>query len=507
MFAVLSVDDPPTPLIKRSTVSDNASSQCFFCSFNVDTDDLRHVAVFSTGAAKLPTQHTASVSLQLGPGVSKTLGQYDATTCAFSTPVDWTKAEKARVADMVASGGMVKLMVDVTAGEAMDTTPMESETSSASSVSKRRTGASAPTPPQSAVSKKRRKASSTATSLTTTPTLTPTSKEGKGKKASASAAAPAAGEAPSSRWGHSLTLISPTQALLVGGQGTSALSKDSMWHLDVASRSWSECDTVEKNALPTRTGHAAVTDCANGKVYVFGGAKYKRFFTDLHELDVATGEWGLVAPLSGKAPTCSYHSIALFRGEILVFGGVHPRPDPTPDVCSNELHVFNLAQRNWYQPPLNGTLPTPRSGHSATLIGDTLVIFGGWDQPHAIYNDVYTIDLTLMESAKLDVSGDVPSPRSWHAAVSLPCADKRLVLIHGGLDNDIVALGSAHVLDLDKQRWYDVSTLFSFAPRAGHTVVQSTEDQSLIFWGGGDNTDHFDDVNAVAVSDIVALCV
>lgn len=61
------------------------------------------------------------------------------------------------------------------------------------------------------------------------------------------------------------------------------------------------------------------------QVYVFGGAKYKRFFTDLHELDLKTNAWGLVKPLGGKAPACSYHSIALFRGEVLIFGGVHPR--------------------------------------------------------------------------------------------------------------------------------------------------------------------------------------
>jgi hypothetical protein len=60
-------------------------------------------------------------------------------------------------------------------------------------------------------------------------------------------------------------------------------------------------------------------------MWVFGGAKYKRFFTELHELDVKADTWSLVAPLGGKAPACSYHSVALYRGEILVLGGVHPR--------------------------------------------------------------------------------------------------------------------------------------------------------------------------------------
>jgi hypothetical protein len=116
-----------------------------------------------------------------------------------------------------------------------------------------------------------------------------------------------------------------------------------------------------------------------------------------------------------------------------------PRVDPTPDVCSNDLHVFNLAQKNWYQPPVTGTLPAPRSGHSATLVDDVLVVFGGWDQPNAIFNDVHILDITLMECGKVLLAGDAPTPRSWHASVALP--GKRQVLIHGGLDDDIVALG------------------------------------------------------------------
>jgi len=30
--------------------------------------------------------------------------------------------------------------------------------------------------------------------------------------------------------------------------------------------------------------------------------------------------------------------------------------------------------------------------HTATLVGEHLVIIGGWDQP-LVYNDVYTLDL------------------------------------------------------------------------------------------------------------------
>ena len=48
--------------------------------------------------------------------------------------------------------------------------------------------------------------------------------------------------------------------------------------------------------------------------------------------------------------------------------------------------------------------------HSATVVGDSLVIFGGWDQPE-VFNDVYVLDLATMEFERLAMSGKAPSPR------------------------------------------------------------------------------------------------
>lgn len=64
----------------------------------------------------------------------------------------------------------------------------------------------------------------------------------------------------------------------------------------------------------------------------------------------------------GNAPTKAYHSCNLFCGELLVFGGVFPNPDPEPDGCSNELYIFNTGSNNWYKPITRGTPPKPKSG-------------------------------------------------------------------------------------------------------------------------------------------------
>lgn len=119
----------------------------------------------------------------------------------------------------------------------------------------------------------------------------------------------------------------------------------------------------------------------------------KNTSSGISSFNAATEEWALVEPSGGTPPTCSYHSCTIHRGEMYVFGGVYPEPDPTPDKCSNKLHIFNFSQRNWYEPFLSGTLPCPRSGHTATLSGDELFIFGGWDMPD-VYNDLFMLDLS-----------------------------------------------------------------------------------------------------------------
>ena len=65
----------------------------------------------------------------------------------------------------------------------------------------------------------------------------------------------------------------------------------------------------------------------------------------------------------GNAPSRAYHSCNLFNGELLVFGGVFPNPDPQPDGCSNELYIFNTSAKNWYKPITSGTPPNPKSGY------------------------------------------------------------------------------------------------------------------------------------------------
>ncbi|XP_072173476.1 kelch domain-containing protein 2-like [Diadema setosum] len=307
---------------------------------------------------------------------------------------------------------------------------------------------------------------------------------------------------PSARWGHTLCSIGSKKSLLIGGQGRGqVISRDTIWMLDTENGEWSSPPTMEGSTkLPPRMGHTATFDAQAKCVYVYGGSKNLRWFSDMHVLDLETWNWSHVEA-SGIAPTRAYHSSNIFRNELYIFGGVYPNPDPQPDGCSNDVIIYSPDSESWYQPVTMGMKPKPRSGHSATLLGDKLVIFGGWDAPFC-FNDLHILDLCLMEFTAPKVTGTPPSPRSWHASMALP---GNRVLIHGGYNgND--ALADAFIFHLDTYTWTPAE-LHSDTPigiRAGHTIISMHGNQqvkdgkentshstTMAIFGGGDNEGNF----------------
>ncbi|KAK3778992.1 hypothetical protein RRG08_034250 [Elysia crispata] len=297
---------------------------------------------------------------------------------------------------------------------------------------------------------------------------------------------------PSSRWGHTMTHVNSELAVLIGGQSDKSLSKDSIWFLHPEMRTWKCPDVAVEGIKPEyRIGHTATYDPTMRCIYVYGGSKNAKWFHDVHMFDLDEQKWTLVKT-EGKAPTRAYHSSTLHRHELWVFGGVFPCPDPQPDGCDNEIHIFSPVDQSWYKPIVMGEKPRPRSGHSATLINDMLVIFGGWDFPYC-YNDLFVLDLTTVEWSEPKILGKPPKPRSWHASVAV--ANNR-IFVHGGYDG-YNPLHDAHIFDYYNKTWQELVLENAPSARAGHTCLrlysdyENTEEDEVLIFGGGDNDGHY----------------
>uniref|UniRef100_A0A8D0D6B3 Kelch repeat-containing protein n=1 Tax=Sander lucioperca TaxID=283035 RepID=A0A8D0D6B3_SANLU len=311
---------------------------------------------------------------------------------------------------------------------------------------------------------------------------------------------------PSGRWGQTLCPIDALTAILIGGQGSRMqFCKDPMWKLCTEDMSWFAAETLAEGPTPeARIGHTAVYDPDSQRIFVFGGSKNKKWFNDVHILDTQSWKWTMVEA-QGKVPPLAYHSCSMFRGELFVLGGVFPCPNPEPDGCSDSLYIFDPHLSIWYQPIVTGDKPSPRSGHSACVIQERKIyVFGGWDTP-VCYNDMYMLDLGLMEFSAVKTTGKAPSPRSWHGSAVL--SDTKF-LIHGGYNGNN-ALNDTFIFDIDTNSWTEVTLPQLSIPRAGHSIITMETDGSvsrrLLVFGGGDNEGNFySDLTTVAVEDLLA---
>ncbi|XP_075943365.1 kelch repeat-containing protein [Anarhichas minor] len=328
---------------------------------------------------------------------------------------------------------------------------------------------------------------------------------------------------PSGRWGQTLCPIDAQTAILIGGQGSRMqFCKDPMWKLCTEDMSWFAAETLAEGPTPeARIGHTAAYDPDSRRIFVFGGSKNKKWFNDVHILDTQSWKWTMVEA-QGNVPPLAYHSCSMFRGELFVLGGVFPRPNPEPDGCSDSLYIFDPNLSIWYQPIVTGDTPSPRSGHSACVMQERKIyVFGGWDTP-VCYNDMYMLDLGLMEFSAVKTTGKAPSPRSWHGSAVL--SDTKF-LIHGGYNGNN-ALSDTFIFDIDTNIWTEVTLpQLSVCPRAGHAIITmdtannhrfSGDDEdagldagsvtrTLLVFGGGDNEGNFfSDLTTVAVEDLLA---
>ncbi|XP_076828634.1 kelch repeat-containing protein [Brachyhypopomus gauderio] len=325
-------------------------------------------------------------------------------------------------------------------------------------------------------------------------------------------------DSPSGRWGQTLSAIDPQTAILIGGQGArTQFCKDPIWKLCTEDLSWVPAETLAEGPTPeARIGHTATFDPESKRIFVFGGSKNKKWFNDVHILDTQSWRWTMVEA-QGKVPPLAYHSCTLFRGELFVFGGVFPRPHPEPDGCSDSLYIFNPEMAIWYQPIVNGHKPAPRSGHSACVMQGKIFIFGGWDTP-VCFNDMFQLDLCLMEFSPVQTNGSSPSPRSWHgcAALSDSC-----FLVHGGYNGNN-ALSDAFIFNTDTSCWTSLAlSQLTSEPRAGHSIItmattcikgfsgeqdefSETSSQALLIFGGGDNEGGF--FSDLIITPVKELC-
>ncbi|GMN43875.1 hypothetical protein TIFTF001_013073 [Ficus carica] len=275
-------------------------------------------------------------------------------------------------------------------------------------------------------------------------------------------------------------------------------------------------------------GAAVVQD----KMYIYGGNHNGRYLNDLNVLDFRTWSWTRIEVKAGSdSPSpvtvvpCAGHSLIPWENKLLsiaghakdpsetiqgcsfkimskvpfsinlaylftnhqqydtfVYGSLHSQKYDFKEASENCMKAFDLQTCSWSALKTYGKPPVSRGGQSVTLVGTSLVIFGGQDAKRTLLNDLHILDLETMTWDEIDAVGVPPSPRSDHAAA---VHAERYLLIFGG-GSHATCFNDLHVLDLQAMEWSrptqqgDIPT-----PRAGHAGVTVGENWFIV--GGGDN--------------------
>eukprot|EP01012_Entosiphon_sulcatum_P012009 TRINITY_DN17474_c0_g1_i1.p1 TRINITY_DN17474_c0_g1~~TRINITY_DN17474_c0_g1_i1.p1 ORF type:complete len:445 (-),score=43.60 TRINITY_DN17474_c0_g1_i1:10-1344(-) len=242
--------------------------------------------------------------------------------------------------------------------------------------------------------------------------------------------------APRGRAGHSFVTGTDRRLWSFGGADGSQSYFNDLWSFDTASSSWNE--EIPTGRPPCeRAGHSAVTH--DGKMWVFGGESNVFCLNDLHFLDFQTLKWTHVQ-VSGVVPAPrGGHSCAVHTNSLWIFGG----DDRTN--YFNDTFVFDISKRIWSRADTTrDALSSARGGHVCTISGGKLIVFGGVSDSQLRYlNDTLSLDLKTLGWAVHKASGEPPSVRSGHTAVTA----KGALWVWGGYD-DVTFFDSLHCLTL-----------------------------------------------------------
>lgn len=193
-----------------------------------------------------------------------------------------------------------------------------------------------------------------------------------------------------------------------------------------------------------------------GYVYVYGGHAGR---THTYSTETTSGRFFRISlnnPAAGweELPS-SVHvqglALVAHQGKIYRIGGMRPRNMPGENADNHSIAsvaVYDPEQGHWEQ---LADLPAPRSSHDAVVVGDTLVVSGGWhmrgsDKP--VWHDS-TVTLDLKDRNALWKSHSQPFQRR---ALTMAVIDNKAAVM-GGLTGDGKTAAAMNLFDPATGKW------------------------------------------------------
>ncbi|XP_074655124.1 F-box only protein 42-like [Tubulanus polymorphus] len=212
--------------------------------------------------------------------------------------------------------------------------------------------------------------------------------------------------------------------------------------------------------ITDRYSHCA---CYYEKVmYVFGGCTSPNAtFNNLWKFDLGTREWH--GPLAmGNYPSpkaCS--SMVTYKDSLLLFGGwSHPTPYPLHQAARffSELHTYIPAMNEWIHTATYNS-PPPTAGHSACIVGDLMVVFGGSHGQNNSCNDIWVLDILERSWTKIKTARQEPQPMPRYGQAQVLLDDSHILIV-GGCGGPNMVFNDIWMLEMGNfWKWHQIEVL------------------------------------------------
>lgn len=235
----------------------------------------------------------------------------------------------------------------------------------------------------------------------------------------------------------------------------------------------------------TRYKHAVCTT-STGYIYIYGG-RYGNLplDDDLWRFDPHQNTWIQIETSGSKPPSLQEHTLVEYNEQLYLFGG-----QVSAAKSSESFWRLDLVNNEWY--PLNmksskyGAYlgPTNRRGHSSVIYGDSMFVFGGFEDLKGSSAQLWEYNL-ICERWELrnlsSTSACHPEPRHGHSAVIY----RDSMYIYGGLSN-LKPLNDLWRWSWRDKRWYKVRTKGKSPGHLhGHSAILAFD--SMFIFGGERN--------------------
>uniref|UniRef100_A0A8C7C7Q8 Multiple EGF like domains 8 n=1 Tax=Oncorhynchus kisutch TaxID=8019 RepID=A0A8C7C7Q8_ONCKI len=187
------------------------------------------------------------------------------------------------------------------------------------------------------------------------------------------------GHSPAARHSHTAVEWKGNMVIFGGELASGALASD-VWMYRPIQDDWQQLGQSHSPGAPRVANHAAAV--VDNYLYIFGGRTEEDMFSSsLYRFGLwGSGVWEAVQPTGGKPPATAGHSMVFHPPSraLLVYGGHRPTTARF-SVRVNSTDVFHVDRRFWtsFRSRFPATGPRERAFHSATVIGNYMVVYGG----------------------------------------------------------------------------------------------------------------------------------